>query len=387
MANNKKLLDLLRQDEFYLADLFQIFSNVIKKSKNIIISVALLLTILLILDYNLTPIEYESKATVMVEQQGSTNNNSLSSILALTNSTNNTINNGILGPEMYTELFKSQVFLNEIIQTKIPINQDAKDSISLEEYFSHGEKLSFYQKLKKPINFFNNSNPYAINLKSKSKSNSLTNNLDSNLIVKNSINPELIFSNQIPPIVQIDIKKASVIEIMKKRIRLEIKDKNVTVYTKMPNAFQSAVVGKAVLENLLRYITAFKTHKQLTQIEFLEKRVNDSEERYKKAQLNYAGYKDNSLGIILQTAQTREQILNNELTIAFNIYNQFTVQLEQARVDLKKETPYFSILDPISIPCAQIEPSFPNFLVKYFTIFIGTVFLIILYKLFFNNYA
>ena len=151
----------------------------------------------------------------------------------------------------------------------------------------------------------------------------------------------------------------------------------------MPNAFQSAVVGKAVLENLLRYITAFKTHKQLSQIEFLEKRVIDSEERYKKAQQNFAGYKDITLGIILQSAQTREQILNNELTIAFNIYNQFTVQLEQARVDLKKETPYFSILEPISIPSAQIEPSLTAFLVKYFAIFIGTVFLIFLYKIFF----
>lgn len=151
----------------------------------------------------------------------------------------------------------------------------------------------------------------------------------------------------------------------------------------MPNAFQSAVVGKAILENLLRYITAFRTHKQLNQIEFLEKRVSDSEDRYKKAQQNFAGYKDITLGIILQSAQTREQILNNELTIAFNIYNQFAIQLEQAKVDLKKETPYFSILEPISIPGSQIEPSFFSLLMKYLAIFISFTFFIVLYKLFF----
>jgi hypothetical protein len=111
--------------------------------------------------------------------------------------------------------------------------------------------------------------------------------------------------------------------------------------------------------------------------------VNDSEERYKKAQQNFAGYKDNTLGIILQSAQTREQILNNELTIAFNIYNQFTVQLEQAKGDLKKETPYFSILEPISIPESRIEPNLTSTLIKYSAIFLSLTFLIILYKLFF----
>jgi hypothetical protein len=378
----KKLSDLLKQDEFYLSDLFKIVFTAFKKCKRKILILFICITVLFTLDYIFSPIEFESKATVMVEQQSPTNNTSLSNLLGLSNNVNN-LSSSSLGPEMYIDLFKSQVFLNEIIQSKIPISLESKDSITLEEFFSNGETPNFYQRIKSPKEFFNNNNPYSINKTIKNKNNILINNLDSSLIVEKSINPELIFSNQIPPIVQIDNKKAAVIAIMKKRIRLVIKDKNVTVYTKMPNAFQSAVVGKAVLENLLRYITAFKTYKQLNQIEFLEKRVYDSEEKYKKAQLNFAGYKDNTLGIILQSAQTKEQILNNELTIAFNIYNQFSVQLEQARVDLKKETPYFSILEPIVIPDSQIQPSLLIFIIMYLAIFMSITFLIILHKLFY----
>jgi len=379
----KKLVDLLKQDEFYLADLFKLINITIRRYKKLLFYVLIILSTLFICDYNLSPVEFESKATVMVEQQVSASNNSLTSLLGLSNNTNNSSNSGILAPEMYTELFKSQVFLNEIIQSKILISQESKDSISLEEFFSNGEILTFYQKLRKPTEFFNNKNPYSINSKTKSKLNYQSNKIDNSLIVNKTLNPELIFSNQIPPIVQIDNKKAAAIAIMKSRIRLEIKDKNVTVFTKMPNAFQSAVLAKVVLENLLKYITAFKTHRQLNQIEFLEKRVNDSEERYKQAQQNFARYKDNALGIIFQSAQTREQILTNELTIAFNIYNQFTVQLEQAKADLKKETPYFSILEPISIPGSQLEPSFSTFLIKYLVIFISITFLTVLYKLIF----
>ena len=380
----KRLSDLLKQDEFYLADLFQIAFSSIRKSKKIVIVLLACIIILFTLDYTISPIEFESKATVMVEQQSSTNNNSLSSLLGLSNNMASSNGNGDLGPGMYSELFKSQVFLNEIIQTKFPISQDSKDSVTLEQYFSNGENLTFFQKIKNPSTFFSPSETKKDPKKTiKEQSQSIITNSDSALIIKKNINPELIFSNQIPPIVQIDEKKAAVIGIMKKRIRLELKDKNVIVYTKMPTAFLSAIVDKMVLENLLNYITAFKTHKQLTQIEFLERSVIESEEKYKRAQQNFAGYKDNTLGIILQSAQTREQILNNELSIAFNIYNQFAVQLEQAKVDLKKETPYFSILEPITIPGAPIEPSISSYIIKYLALFVIGAFIIVLYKLFF----
>lgn len=217
----KRLSDLMNQDEFYLADLFKILIELVGKSKIKIIAVAILLTILFIFDYTLTPVEYESKATVMVEQQGSTINNSLSSLLGLANNSSSSSNNGILGPEMYTELFKSQVFLNEIIQSKIPISQESKDSITLEGFFSNGEKLSFYQKIKNPKELFNNTNPYTFNTKIKVQSNSSTSNIGDSVIVKKNINPELIFSNQIPPIVQIDEKKAAVISIIKKESDLK----------------------------------------------------------------------------------------------------------------------------------------------------------------------
>jgi hypothetical protein len=379
--SEKRLSELIKQDEFYLIDLFQIIATAVKRSKKLIFGILVSTLILFFLDYTISPVEFESKATVMVEQQSSTNNNSLSSILGLSNNLSNSSNNGILGPEMYTELFKSQVFLNEIIQTKFPLNQNSKDSITLEEYFSNGDNLTFYEKIKNPSKFFS---PQNTDLKNKVaiKENNIDTS-ENSLTIKKNINPELIFSNQIPPIVQIDDKKAAVISIMKKRIKLELKDRNVSVYTKMPNAFQSAIVGKIVLENLLKYVTAFKTHKQLTQIEFLERRVAESEEKYKNAQQNFAGYKDNTLGIILQSAQTREQILNNELSIAFNIYNQFTVQLEQARVELKKETPYFSILEPITIPGASIEPNLITYLIKYLALFVSVTFIVVLYKLFF----
>jgi uncharacterized protein involved in exopolysaccharide biosynthesis len=134
----------------------------------------------------------------------------------------------------------------------------------------------------------------------------------------------------------------------------------------MEDPFISAVTSKLVLEKLINYITLYKTNKIQTNLIYLEKRYAESEIKYKSAQQNLASFKDRNLGLIFQTTQATEQTLNNELNVAFNIYNQFSVQLEQAKVDLKKETPMFTILEPISIQNTPSEPTLTTLLIKYF---------------------
>lgn len=373
----RKLIELFKEDEFSIFEIYKILLIAVKKTRKAILIVSVLLSILLILDYNFSPIEYQSRASVIIDQVNTPTNGNLNSLLGLTSNLNSLSADGTLGSDMYQDLFKSQVFFNELIQIKFPISENSKDSITLEQYFANGEELSFYKKLKHPSTFFKQKNVVTKNTISRYKIQ------DTSSAVKNNLTPDLIISNQIPPIVQIDNYKTAVIEIMKSRIKLEIKDRNLTVLTKMPNSFHSAIVGKIALENLLKFITAFKTHKQISQISYLQERVAESEERYRNAQKRFAGYKDNSLGLILESAQTNQQVLNNELSIAFNIYNQFSVQLEQSKIELKKETPYFSILEPISIPNTVVEPSLSYFLIKYLLIFILTSLSIIVYKLFF----
>jgi uncharacterized protein involved in exopolysaccharide biosynthesis len=125
-------------------------------------------------------------------------------------------------------------------------------------------------------------------------------------------------------------------------------------------------------------------HKHNVNIEYLEKRLVESELKYKNAQRRFAGYKDNSLGVIFESAQTNNQILSNDMTVAFNLLNQFAVQLEQAKIDQKKETPYFSILEPITIPSEPIEPSKNSFVLKTLALVFGLNFLFVMFKLFKN---
>ena len=64
----------------------------------------------------------------------------------------------------------------------------------------------------------------------------------------------------------------------------------------------------------------------------------------------------------------REQVLQNEMNLAFSVYNQFAIQVEQAKIELKKESPIFSTLNPIEIPSSKSEPIVWKIVFKYFSI-------------------
>jgi hypothetical protein len=208
-----------------------------------------------------------------------------------------------------------------------------------------------------------------------------SNQIRNNGTILNTINRDIVFSNQIPPIVQFSDARLNAFSEIKKRIRIEIKDKTLSVFVKMPSSYLSAIIGKQVLERLLMYSSSMQMHKHNINIEYLEKRLSEAEIKYKNAQRRYAGYKDNSLGVIFESAQTNNQILNNEMTVAFNLLNQFAVQLEQDKIDQKKETPYFSILDPITIPSEPLEPSKSAFVFKSLVLALAFNLFYLLFKL------
>ena len=62
------------------------------------------------------------------------------------------------------------------------------------------------------------------------------------------------------------------------------------------------------------------------------------------------------------------QVLQNEMNLAFSVYNQFAMQVEQAKIELKKESPIFSTLNPIEIPSSKSEPIVWKIVFKYFSI-------------------
>ena len=310
--------------------------------------------------------EYQGNVVVLPELGSSStpgisaNIAGLSSLLGVT--TSGLQGGGGFGPEMYQEIIESQPFLSELVTTKFAGITKTKDSITLLSYFKEGEhrnvvSASFAFVKERPDNI------QSLFTSSATKTNA--NEID---FIKKEITPALLRANEVPPIVQMDGAKMKVMNIVKNRVKIETKGREITISVKMPEPILSAEVCKLVLEKLIEYVSTYKTAKQRDNLAFLQQTKAEAEIKYKQAQQNVAGFKDNSMGVIFQSVQTREQVLQNEMNLAFSVYNQFAMQVEQAKIELKKESPIFSTLNPIEIPSSKSEPIVWKIVFKYFSI-------------------
>jgi hypothetical protein len=309
--------------------------------------------------------EYQGEVVVLPELGGGSSVSisglgGLQSLLGVTASQSG--GSGGFGPDMYQEIIESQPFLSELVTTKFANSKANKDSITLQEYFKGGEKRNL---ISRTTTFIKDIPSDIEGWFTKSKNNLIEKDPD---FIKKEITPDLLRANEVPPIVQMDATKTQAMNIVKNRIKIDAKGREIKISVKMPEPILSAQVCKLVLEKLIEYVSTYKTAKQRDNLRFLEQRKEEAEAKYKQAQMNVAGFKDNSLGLIFQSVQTRETVLQNDMNLAFTVYNQLAGQLEQAKIDLKKESPIFSSLNPIEIPTTKAEPVLWKILFKFLSI-------------------
>ena len=57
------------------------------------------------------------------------------------------------------------------------------------------------------------------------------------------------------------------------------------------------------------------------------------------------------------TSQIDRDQLQREYDIAFEVYQQFSRELEQARIKMNYDTPVFTVLDQVTIPNIKTSPN------------------------------
>lgn len=145
---------------------------------------------------------------------------------------------------------------------------------------------------------------------------------------------------------------------------------------KMPDPLLAAKIAAQVVHFLTEYITNYRTEKTRGDVEFIEDRLAEAKINFEKAQTELASYTDRQRATTRATDDVERQRLENEFSIAFNIYNIMAQRLEETKIRLQEVTPAVSILDPPAVPNKRSEPlrirTFLIFCVSGFTV--GIVF-------------
>ncbi|MEX2396192.1 MAG: Wzz/FepE/Etk N-terminal domain-containing protein, partial [Balneolales bacterium] len=167
--------------------------------------------------------------------------------------------------------------------------------------------------------------------------------------------------SELSQIVRMSTEQWEVVENLRNRITASMDDQSgiVTVSVKMPDAEVAAEVTQTVIGFLREYIKDYNTEKAREDVEFIESRRDEALIRFEAAQENLARYRDENRGTLTELARTRDQRLQSESDLTFNVYSAMSKRLEEARITLQEDTPVVKILEPAAVPDKRSEPRRP----------------------------
>lgn len=344
-SNPKPLVH--NDDEIDLLELARTFWN----GRSTILKTMLVAGILGVIIAMLSPKEYTATTTIVPQTSSSTSKlGGLSSLAAMAGfNLDNASSGDVLSPTVYPEIVSSVPFQMDLMN--IPFSfAEVNHPVSLYEYYAEISKPGVISLIGK----------YTIGLPGVIIS-----------AIKGDSEQKTISENKGP--IALTNKQESVRKMIASQVTLNLDAKQgfITLQAAFPEALLSAQVADQARELLQKYITRFKIEKASDKLSFIEQRYEEKKKEFEKAQSRLAYFNDQNKNVTSAVARTTEERMQGEYTIAMNVYNELAKQLEQAKIQVKEETPVFSILEPAMVPREKSKPKKP--MIVFIWLFLGGI--------------
>lgn len=344
--------------DFNIGDLV----GVLKSNIKVILSILVLFFIMGLINYKLSPKEYISSTQILpVADNSGKVSSSLGNLAGLAGISLNSSTEGYIPTNLYPDIMMSTPFSLNLMYRKM-YYPAKKDSIFLIQYFSEFTEPSAMAKLKRiPFALFSNSPEFSIDYDSMYLANKDR--------VKN--NRLLVLSSwENGAKSQITSRISATVDNLTGTITVQAKTQDPEV---------SALVTEYALEYLSDYLIDYKIGREKNNLEFAEERLAEVESRHKELSLKLANFQDRNLNITLASAQVKRQELENELAIAYNVYNGLAQEVEQSKIRVQRLIPVFKVLDPATVARKESSPKLViNLVVFLFLgVFVSFIWLII----------
>lgn len=334
-------------DEIDLLELAKTFWN----GRSIVLKTMLVAGILGVIIAMLSPKEYTATTTIVPQTSSSENKlGGLSSLAAMAGfNLDNASSGDVLSPTVYPEIVSSVPFQMDLMN--IPFSfSEVNHPVSLYEYYAEISKPGVLSLITK----------YTIGLPGVIIS-----------AIKGDSEQKTVTENKGP--IALTKKQETVRKMISEQVTMNLDTKQgfITIQAAFPEALLSAQVADQARELLQKYITRFKILKASDKLTFIEQRYEEKKKEFEKAQTRLASFSDRNKNVTSAVARTEEARLQGDYTIAMNVYNELAKQLEQAKIQVKEETPVFSILEPAMVPSERSKPK--KSMIVFIWLFLGGI--------------
>lgn len=171
---------------------------------------------------------------------------------------------------------------------------------------------------------------------------------------------------------QLTEEESEKVESLRKVITADVDKKTAktTISVTLQDPKVTAIVADSVVAKLQQYIIDYRIKKAKEDCAYLEQLYKERQQEYYDAQSKYAHYFDSNRNIALQSVRAEQERLQNDMSLAYQVYSQVAQQLQVARAKIQEEKPVFAVVEPATVP---LHPSGTSQKV----ILIGVVFLTI----------
>ena len=246
-----------------------------------------------------------------------------------------------LSPLVYENIMNGTTFRKELMQTKINF-EEIDEPVSFFDYYTSEEynKPSVFSYIKK----------YTIGLP---------------FVILNAIRgeqPEPDYSgvgkSEGPTVETLSKEEFDAMNILGQSVSITLQEKKgfVTITSNMPEAVAAAQLTQATVVLLQKYITEFKIAKVQSNLDFIQSRYDEAKKNFEDIQVRRAAFRDANTNTNKYSARVEAEKLDAEYTLAMNLYSELATQLEQAKIEVKKDTPVLTVVRPVTIPYKKSKP-------------------------------
>lgn len=160
----------------------------------------------------------------------------------------------------------------------------------------------------------------------------------------------VIDPNQLTP------RQYSVISGLKAAINASVDNKTgvTTITVTLDDPMIAKQLADTVTQRLQDFVIDYRTKKATADYEYYVQLADEAKAKLVKAQAAYAARVDYDRSVILQSVNSERQRLQDEASLANQIYSQMAQQRELAKAKIQEMKPVYAVVQPATVPLKSI---------------------------------
>lgn len=291
-----------------------------------------------------TPKEYTASTTIVPATMGKSISGGLGGLAAMAGINLGGMNSESgIPPTLYPQIISSISFQKELLQT--PLNFEGQNKpITYEDYYTNYFNPGLIGTIKK----------YTIGLPGQIIKS-----------IKGNTTSVISSSTSVSKIITTTYEESILIEQLSDQLLLDNKSKDgyVSLSVNMSEPLIAAEMAQRAQKLLQQYIIDFKIQKSSEKLKFIMDRYAEKKIEFKKAQQELAHFQDENQSVNSALAKINLMKLQTDYDLAYGVYFELAKQLETQLIQVKQDTPVFTVIKPVSVPLKKSKPNRPMILV------------------------